>query len=80
MTAQVKLWGNSQAIRIPKAVLDSLKIGIDDYVSMEIEGDSLVIRKNFKHKTLKERYEEFDGEIETLCEYDWGEPVGREVW
>ena len=32
----------------------------------------------FKHKSLTERLEEYDGEIE-VYEFDWGEPVGREI-
>lgn len=32
----------------------------------------------FKQKSLTERLEEYDGEIE-VYEFDWGEPVGREM-
>lgn len=34
----------------------------------------------FRHKTLEERAAEFDGKLLLDGEYDWGEPVGREVW
>lgn len=80
MDAQIKVWGNSQGIRLPKAMLDELNIGVDDYVNIEVKNGSIVINKRFKHKTLEERYAEFDGEIEQIQEFDWGEPVGREVW
>ncbi|MBQ7655858.1 MAG: streptomycin biosynthesis protein StrG [Clostridia bacterium] len=32
------------------------------------------------HRTLKERAEAYDGELHLSEEYDWGEPVGDEVW
>ncbi|MBR3108761.1 MAG: hypothetical protein IKH30_16495 [Clostridia bacterium] len=32
------------------------------------------------HRTLKERAEACDGELHLSEEYDWGEPVGSEVW
>ena len=34
----------------------------------------------FKHKTLEERAAEYDGSLGLNGEFDWGEPVGREVW
>ena len=80
MDAQIKVWGNSQGIRLPKAMLDELNIGVDDYVNIEVKNGSIVINKRFKHKSLEERYAEFDGDIEQIREFDWGEPVGREVW
>lgn len=38
------------------------------------------LTKSFQHKTLEERAAEFDGKLMLDGEYDWGEPVGREVW
>lgn len=34
----------------------------------------------FMHKTLEERAAEYGGNLGLDGEYDWGEPVGREVW
>lgn len=34
----------------------------------------------FRHKTLEERAAEYGGSLGLDGEYDWGEPVGREVW
>ena len=34
----------------------------------------------FRHKTLEERAAEFGGELGLDGEYDWGEPVGTEIW
>lgn len=80
MDAQIKVWGNSQGIRLPKAMLDELNIGVDDYVNIEVKNGAIVINKQFRHKSLEERYADFNGEIGHIQEFDWGEPVGREVW
>ena len=34
----------------------------------------------FRHRTLEERAAEYGGMLMLESEYDWGEPVGREVW
>ena len=39
-----------------------------------------MLSKPFKHKTLEERAAEFDGRLNLDGEYDWGQPVGKEVW
>jgi len=42
--ARVSRWGNSLAIRLPKAALAGLKLREGDPVDLVIEGDALVIR------------------------------------
>lgn len=37
-------------------------------------------RESYPHKTLEERATQFGGELHLEAEYDWGEPVGEEVW
>lgn len=74
----LKQWGNSQGIRIPKDILEKLNIHVSDILQLEVENDSIVIRKSFKHKTFEERLQEYDGQI-TICDYEWGEPVGKEL-
>lgn len=74
----IKSWGNSQGIRISKKVLDALDLKVSDVLDVIVENNSIVLRKNFKHKTFEERLAEYDGKIE-VCEFEWGEPVGREM-
>lgn len=74
----VRPWGNSQGIRIPKNILEKLNIGISDTLQIEIEDDAIVLKKTFKHKTFEERVAEYDGKI-SVCDFDWGEPVGKEL-
>lgn len=53
MLVSIKKWGNSQGLIIPKHILDSLYIKIDDKLSMEIENGSIVLKK------VKNNYDDF---------------------
>lgn len=81
MQATIQKWGNSQGIRIPKAFLDALGMMENDVVELNRVDDNIVIRKANKEKklTLEEIFKDHDGK-EQFEEYDWGAPVGREVW
>ena len=74
----IKTWGNSQGIRIPKNILEKLGLHVSDTLQIEVIDDSIVLKKAFKHKTFEERVAEYNGEI-SICDYDWGEPVGKEI-
>jgi antitoxin MazE len=81
MTTYIQKWGNSQGIRIPKNFLDELGIKEKEQVEiiLSLEDKSLIIRKPQKIKTLRELFQDYDGDY--ICkEIEIGEPVGREIW
>ena len=80
MQTQVKTWGNSQGIRIPKEVLQEANVKINDVLDVRVAAGMIMLVKPFRHKTLEERAAEFDGKLNLDGEFDWDEPVGREVW
>lgn len=80
MQAQVKEWGNSQGIRISKEILKSAGIALNEVLDVKVANGVITLVKSFRHKTLEERAAEFDGKLMLDGEYDWGEPVGREIW
>lgn len=80
MQAQVKEWGNSQGIRLPKELLKSAGIALNEVLDVTVSNGVITLTKSFRHKTLEERAEEFDGKLMLDGEYEWGRPVGREVW
>lgn len=41
--------------------------------------DKKIIAK-YNHKTLEERMAAFGGKIDVDAEFDWGEPMGEEMW
>lgn len=80
MQAQVKEWGNSQGIRIPKEILRDAGISINETLDVTVSNGVIMLAKRFNHKTLEERAAEYGGQLNLDGEYDWGESVGREVW
>lgn len=80
MQAQVKEWGNSQGVRLPKEILKSAGIALDEVLDVIVSNGAITLAKPFRHKTLEERAAEFDGKLMLDGEYEWDEPVGREVW
>lgn len=80
MQTQVKTWGNSQGIRIPKEILQEADITVDDILDVKVSNGVIMLVKPFRHKTLEERAEEYGGHLGLDGEFDWGESVGREIW
>lgn len=78
---KIQKWGNSQGIRIPKKILKTLDLSINDNVLIEEEKDCIKIKKieKEKRKTIKELFANYEGDYKSE-EIDWGEPVGRETW
>ena len=74
-------------IRLPKAFLKSINIVENDHVDVILDNEKIIIKKTEtkKRKKLENRLFEFYGEnydkiVEPQNEYDWGKPVGKEVW
>jgi antitoxin MazE len=75
----VAKWGNSLAIRIPKNIADKMNLKEGTAISIDVTDNNIVITPKQPKYTLEELLagassEDFDGE------YDWGEPVGEEIW
>ena len=41
--------------------------------------ETLPLVEELRHRTLEERAEDFGGNLGPYTEFDWGEPVGREM-
>lgn len=81
MEAELKPWGNSQGIRLPKAVLKEAGFQPDDTLAIRAEKGKIILYRSVRHKTLEERAAEYDGKLNLDGELDWrGDPVGKEVW
>ena len=44
-----------------------------------IEAKEIVERMHFG-KTLEQKKDEYDGKLTVEKEFDWGEPMGKEIW
>jgi len=87
MHATIKKWGNSQAIRLPKAVLETASIKENEQVRILAERNQIIIKKSRKHRehiTLAERLKDWNGQLYDLNDEDESwlelEPAGNETW
>ena len=46
MTTTIRRWGNSQGLYIPKNMLKQIGVDVNESVTLNIENNALVIRKN----------------------------------
>ena len=81
MTTNIQKWGNSQGVRIPKMILDSVNWSENENVVIIVDNGKLVneTAKEQKTKNKKELFESYKGDYEPI-EIDWGEPKGEEIW
>ena len=81
MTTTIQKCGNSQGVRIPKILLDSVNWSENEKIVIIVNNGKLVIEKANEHKrkTIKELFENYNGDYEPT-EIDWGEPKGEEIW
>lgn len=77
MYTRIQKWGNSQAIRLPKAVLASAGLEESDEVQLVVKEGIITIVPVNKHKTLADRIAEYQGEYQPQ-EWDTGKPAGKE--
>jgi len=78
MRTTLKKWGNSQAIRIPKTIIEKARIKENDQVELNVVSGTIVIQPIKKHKTLKERIKDYNGDYR-CSEWESGQSVGKEV-
>ncbi len=80
MTTTIQKWGNSQGIRIPKVLLDSVKWNENEEIIIDVDNDKLIIKKaKSKRKNIKELFENYNEKYEPV-DINWGKPVGEEIW
>lgn len=78
MVGKVQKWGNSQAVRLPKAVLEEIGLKENDEVEIKAEQGRVTILPIHRKKTLQERIAEYQGEY-NCTEWDTGDSKGNEV-
>ena len=80
MEAKLQKWGNSDGVRIPSVFLKALNLKTNDKVNIEQIDDKIIISLPKKNKiSLEERFEQYNGK-NLAKDFEWDEPVGREIW
>ncbi len=82
MLGEIKKWGNSLALRIPKDLAQTLELHEGTQLTLELTEHGLLLKPAPKRRSTKN--------LETLLqgitpekihsEIDWGQAVGNEVW
>ena len=80
MQVRVSRWGNSLAVRLPKAAVASLEVREGEPVDLAIEGDRVVLRAARPRYTLEELVQAMclDDEPEVLDDVS-APPMGDEL-
>jgi antitoxin MazE len=82
MITQIQKWGNSQGLRLSKAILEAVPLRINDKVNITVADGKIIIEPaarvhgRFDIATLVAA---IPPDYET-AEVDWGAPTGMEVW
>jgi antitoxin MazE len=76
--AQVVKWGNSLAVRIPKAIAEQASIKQGDAIVIEALDGRVELRPAERIPTLEELVAQITPENRHK-EVDWGPPVGKEI-
>lgn len=90
-TTELKKWGNSQAVRLPKSILTQAGIGTEP-TTFDVTVNSkkeIILTKKKSPESLKDLFEGFDYKKywddwnkehpNESKEFDLGDPVGREL-
>ncbi|MBQ5988109.1 MAG: AbrB/MazE/SpoVT family DNA-binding domain-containing protein [Oscillospiraceae bacterium] len=74
MTTTIQKWGNSQGVRLPKYMLDSLKWSSNEKVVIIAQDNKIIIEQagQKKRKTIDELFDGYEGNY-VPEEIDWGD-------
>lgn len=79
MQTRIQKWGNSLALRIPKAFAEEAQLDQDSLVEISVSEGKLIVEPAVPRYTLEELLAGVTDE-NIHEEFDWGRPVGKEVW
>jgi antitoxin MazE len=80
MKARIQKWGNSLALRIPKAFATEVGLRSDSSVEISlVEGQIIIAPKRDSELTLDQLLEQITDD-NLHDEIDFGHAVGREAW
>ncbi|MGA7291871.1 MAG: AbrB/MazE/SpoVT family DNA-binding domain-containing protein [Terriglobales bacterium] len=77
--AQLVKWGNSQAVRIPKSVLQQVNLREGDELEIRAEDGHILLEPARRRPTLASLVAKITPE-NRHDEQNWGKPIGKEVW
>ncbi len=80
MEIKLQKWGNSLGVRVPKSIVKSMNIKINDILDIKEEDSKIIISVPKKKKiSLYEEFKKYNGK-NLAKEFTWDESVGKEIW
>lgn len=87
MKTTLQRWGNSQGVRLPKSLIESLGMTVGAPVIVEASEDhsQITIKPATESRPVRERYHIEDLIAESAPdafsgEHEWGTIQGKEIW
>lgn len=79
MQVEVVKWGNSNAVRLPTAVLAEVRVALGDRLELRTEDGRIVLEPAQREYRLEDLLARVTKE-NRHASADFGAPVGREAW
>ena len=79
MEATIQKWGNSQGVRLSKAILSAAHMTENDCVMIDVHENEITLRRIEKRRTLDDLFEDYHGDY-LPSEFDTGMEIGAEVF
>lgn len=83
MTTKIQKWGNSLAMRLPKELTNSYNLKAGSEVVFITDNNGFSIQPQIKIEIPKYTLEDLVAGITPKNrhkEFDWGKPMGKEIW
>ncbi|OCL86489.1 AbrB/MazE/SpoVT family DNA-binding domain-containing protein [Arcobacter porcinus] len=81
MTAKISKWGNSQGLRMPKDIMETLELKVGDDVRITLTDGKVIlepIKKDILNYDLKELISKIPNDYKVIEEFD--KVIGKEEW
>ena len=77
--AKIYKSGNGQAISLKKNILQQARLKVGNDIEVKVKSGQIVLTKP---NSFKEKWRDFVESVGKYDhnEYDWGQPIGRELW
>lgn len=79
METTIQKWGNSQGVRLSRAILKAAHMTEHDSVSIDVREHEITLRRIDRRRTLDDLFADYHGDY-LPDELDTGADVGREVF
>jgi len=80
MQTQIKKWGNSLALRIPKSFVLDANLKLNELVDLSIDNEKIIITPVVEKEYSLDKLLEGVSESNLHGEFNTGVPVGKEIW